>query len=269
MLGPTPGSFSWSETTQGVLSARDKAHLVYQLVRSQLHERLSRLAWRLDRSRIRRRGVELARLRPPHSAFCRRVEDRVAAEYSPALLAHCYRTWWMGALVGEMLGLEADAETLYVACLMHDVGLTDGHAGCITSTAFQVTGAREARRLALDAQWRDADAIRLYEAISYHLNPWLDAGRHTPEALLVKYGAHMDVAGAHRHLLPAKTLAEIHRRHPRDGFRQEITRSIESLPHRTGSHAEVLRRMGFARLAERNPLDRHHGAGAVGGPTRP
>lgn len=257
MWGPTPGSFAWSESTQGVLDARGKAHLIYQLVRCQLDERLSRLAWRLGRSRIRKRPVDLSRVQRPDSAFCRRVEARVAAQYSPALLAHCYRTWWMGALVGEALDLKADAETLYVACLMHDVGLADEHAGCLASTAFQVTGAREARRLALAEAWSEAAAIRLYEAISYHLNPWLSEGQHTPEALLLKYGAHMDVIGAYRHLLSEAALREVHRRHPRAGFRQEITGSIEAAPHPGGSHAHCLRRLGFAGLAERNPLDRH------------
>ncbi|KGE77591.1 HD domain-containing protein [Halomonas salina] len=257
MLGPTPGSFAWSETTEGVLNAREKAHLIYQLVRSQMDEGLSRLVWRLGHSSVRKRAVEPSRVQAPDSALCRRVEARVAAHYSPALLAHCYRSWWMGALVGEALGIEADAEMLYVACLMHDVGLTDAHASCIAETAFQVTGAREARRLALAEQWHDDDAIRLYESISYHLNPWLDARRHTPEALLLKYGAHMDVVGAYRHLLSEEALRAIHRHHPREGFRQEITRSIVSAPHRAGGHAHCLRRLGFARLAGNNPLEQY------------
>ncbi|MDR5867525.1 HD domain-containing protein [Halomonas koreensis] len=257
MWGDTPGSYAWSEATEGVLRPGEKAQLICQLVRSQLDERLSRLAWRLGRSRIRTRPVDLSRVRRPDSALCRRVEAEVAAQYPPALLAHCYRTWWMGALVGQALDLKADAEPLYVACLMHDIGLADAHAGCLSDTAFQIAGAREARRLALAEGWRDADAIRLYEAISYHLNPWLSPARHTPEALLLKYGAHMDVVGAHRHLVPEASLREIHRRHPREGFREAITRSIASAPHLRGSHAHCLRRLGFARLAGRNPLERY------------
>ncbi|UDL06290.1 HD domain-containing protein [Marinobacter sp. CA1] len=255
MLGPTPGSHHWSERTNGAMTTREKAHVIWQLIRTQVDEQASRLCYRLNLSPARRRRVSLEAIRRPDTGFARECEELAASRYSPALLSHCYRTWLMGAVVGQALAVEADPEQLYIACLLHDLGLTTPNLDCACDTGFQILGAREAWRLAKGQQWSDDDASRLYEAISYHLNPWLSAHHHSAEALLLKYGAHMDVAGAYQHLVPEALHQQIHQRYPRHGFREEIVTSIDQTPHRPGSHAHFLRRCGFSKLAANNPLD--------------
>jgi hypothetical protein len=41
------------------------------------------------------------------------------------LAAHCYRTYLFGAALGTRDGLDWDAELLFVAAMLHDLGLTD------------------------------------------------------------------------------------------------------------------------------------------------
>ena len=44
--------------------------------------------------------------------------------HEPWLLRHSLRTWAFGWLFGQLDVVVVDAETLYLACLLHDVGLT-------------------------------------------------------------------------------------------------------------------------------------------------
>jgi hypothetical protein len=101
----------------------------------------------------------------------------------------------------------------------------------------------------------DADRAKtLYETLSLHLNPVVDANVDGVEAKLLKDGATMDVIGARAHCLPTTAIQMVHDRFPRAGFREEILASINDVPHAPDSRPQFLSR-GFGILAARNPLD--------------
>ena len=63
-----------------------------------------------------------------------------------------------------------DREALYVAAVLHDVGLFQASPPA-SEHCFSVGSAREARRIARDAGWDEARQDRIAEAITTNLKP--------------------------------------------------------------------------------------------------
>ena len=86
-------------------------------------------------------------------------------------LHHCLRTYVWGALLGRRDRLDWDDELLYVACLLHDLGLTPAHDGREPGIeCFAVEGARAADAFLADAGWDVGRRARVAEAIVLHNN---------------------------------------------------------------------------------------------------
>ncbi|MDC8804063.1 HD domain-containing protein [Halomonas pacifica] len=253
------GSMEWGERSDGILSPTERMQMLAGIVRAQLGETLSRLARQLGGYRRQRLRIDPQRIPVPASAVTRLADELASQHYSEPLRLHCLRTYFFGQLWAQFHGLGIDAETLYVASLLHDLGLTPGFHQQTACCGFAIVGARTARQVVAERQWPPERQRAVYEAISYHLNPYLSLAHHEPEAACLQRGAHLDVIGAGHHLLPDTAIAHIHGAYPRTGFREAILASLSDVEHARGSQASVLASFGFARLASRNPLDRRHG----------
>jgi hypothetical protein len=139
------GTLEWARRTGGRLSARDKAELVAQGVRRQMAELLPAGLRLRGRARA---ALEVDSYRPPDTPVAREAEKLCREVSSVCIEAHCHRTHLWGVVLGRHGGIEWDEEALYVASLLHDLGLTEryaGHdpvAGCFTLDS--ASGAREA-----------------------------------------------------------------------------------------------------------------------------
>ncbi len=60
----------------------------------------------------------------PDSALAARAREVAHEAYDAHLLGHGERTWALAMAVATHLGLRPDPEALFVACLLHDLGLT-------------------------------------------------------------------------------------------------------------------------------------------------
>lgn len=140
-----------------------------------------------------------------------------------------------------------DLEMLYVASLMHDIGLTSNYQKQTEQHSFAVLGARAAYELAEQHKYQESWRIALYEAISKHLNPYLSSRKNSIESLCLQKGATLDVIGAYRFLFPQEQVNQLHSRLPREGFQSRILDIITGIPHHSCSHAGVLSSCGFAR----------------------
>jgi HD superfamily phosphodiesterase len=72
---------------------------------------------------------------------------RLATELSrsvspPYLFNHSVRTFFFGSLVGRASGEKFDEEVLYLACILHDLGLTERFEGDLP---FEIQGAEAAK----------------------------------------------------------------------------------------------------------------------------
>ncbi|GAB2660074.1 HD domain-containing protein [Nocardia goodfellowii] len=201
-------------------------------------------------------GVELADA-PPDSRFTREARDLAEACYSRELEQHALRCWYFGDIFAQLDGRVYDAELLYVACLLHDVGLTERHrprpdgASC-----FAVHGAEVARASLLD--W-GADAVfaeTVSQAIALHMDVSVPVERGI-EAHLLHAGAHLDVAGVRSGEVPRAALVEVIRAHPRDGFVPLFLDAMRrEARERPDSRAAVLWKQGMRLPVSLNPLDR-------------
>jgi HD superfamily phosphodiesterase len=69
--------------------------------------------------------MHLAELPAPDSEAARASFQIAERYYSPALLNHCIRSYYFAAAAGLEQGLSFDPELLYVASILHDLGLTE------------------------------------------------------------------------------------------------------------------------------------------------
>lgn len=261
------GTLEWAHATGGVLRRRDRARLIAQAVAAQLGRLPSQ--WR---SRIVGEHSSLTSPTPPDSALARAADERVRELSSPALYGHCARTWAYAALFAERDRVAHDAELLYLACMLHDLGLTephwvrDPHAQC-----FAVEGAFAAQTFigqhvrASEAAASDGRASKVAEAISLHLNVNVPAHLGV-EAQLLSEGVSLDVVGRRLHQLPAHAAQGVEQRWPRGELADELIAATgEQARLRPRSRAALLHGLGFPKLIEGNPLQRARRAPATKG----
>lgn len=215
------GSMAWARRTGGRLSRIDRAELLKQGVLLQLKQASQGVKRRMGLTQAGMARLDFERLQLPDSAMARHAED-LLNECSPAhLVQHCHRTYLWGAILAQHDGLKYDAELLYVACLLHDLGLTARfNAVDASSHCFALDGALAAQDAARE-HWDEARRDRLAQAIVLHLNPTV--GReHGAEAHLVNAGAALDVAGLRKWEVARETQEQVLLRHPRENFKVGI-----------------------------------------------
>ena len=141
----------------------------------------------------------------------------------PALVGHCRRTYAFGAALLEQQGRTFDADLLYIAAMLHDLGLTDEFEDGVTP--FEQIGAEAARRALLAEGAAPETAELVHEAIARHLDS-VAADDPRPEVAGVSLGAAVDVLGLRVADLPAAVVAQILEEHPRLDFKTMLTGAI-------------------------------------------
>ncbi|HWD82064.1 MAG TPA: HD domain-containing protein [Kribbella sp.] len=232
------GSPEWVARTGGALSAWDQVRFAAQAMRRELR-----------RGPRGHGAVFVADRVPPSSMVAQRIDQHVRNRLPDPLLQHSIRSWLWGCMLAELDRIEYDEERLYVAALLHDVGLVDRpgpEAAC-----FAVHGSRVAREVVVDAGGSDVFAGEVADAIAAHFNVEVPLS-WGPEAHLLHAGTHLDVVGLRISEIARSTIAEVHAQAPRDGFMEHfLTAMREEALHRRTSRAAVLWRLGMERSIRR------------------
>ncbi|SDL93157.1 HD domain-containing protein [Nonomuraea maritima] len=148
---------------------------------------------------------------------------------SPALLNHCVRSYLWAATYGEAHGIAHDEELLYVAALLHDMGLTesfDSH-----TVPFETAGGRLAWVFGTAAGWPQERAARAEEIIVLHMRDDVSAAAD-PEAHLLQVATSWEIVGRHADQFPADVRADVLARYPRLTFGAEFLASFEDQARR-------------------------------------
>src|ERR1700693_5367916 len=115
----------------------------------------------------------------------------LAREVSPAyLFNHCMRTYLFGTLIGRSERRRCDEELLFLACTLHDLGLTERFMG---EMPFEIQGAEAAARFLKDRGVSSEKVAVVWDGIAMH--PYAMAGHKQPEIALVAAGAGAEVLG--------------------------------------------------------------------------
>lgn len=181
------------------------------LAQTELLQRLMRATGLRRQARIRGEDLRL-----PDSALCRQATAMVAAVSPPFLLNHGIRSFVFGAALGRRDGRRFDPELLYLACVMHDLGLTCAHD---TGAPFELDGARSANSFLLAQGVDETRAALVHEAIALHARVG-EAQRGTPEGALTQTGAGVDVMGLRWFDFASGGIDRIVAAWPREGFKR-------------------------------------------------
>ena len=163
---------------------------------------------------------------PPRSDLARRATELAEEVYGPVLLHHCLRCWYIGDLFAQLEKRRHDPELLYIACLLHDIGLTDQYRPTAKDAPCFAVHGGEATRTALRAWGADDNlANTVAEAIAAHLDVTAPP-ENGIESYLLHAAARLDVVGARLSHLPRSLLREVHTRHPRAAFPSTLSRAL-------------------------------------------
>ncbi|MFJ7155181.1 HD domain-containing protein [Streptomyces sp. NPDC101118] len=178
----------------------------------------------------------------------------LGAEYADEpLFNHSVRSYAFGAEYARQHGIEFDRELLYVAALLHDLGLTvpfDSH-----TLPFEEAGGHVARVLTAGLGWPPARRERAAELIVLHMRDDVSA-EEDPESHLLQVGTSADVSGLRVGGFDAEFTAALLGVYPRAGFGPAFLDLVtEQGVRKPGCAAAHLVAGGVAARIAANPLD--------------
>jgi hypothetical protein len=198
--------------------------------------------------------MRLDDLRIPASSAARAALEVATAYCSPALLNHSIRSYLWAAGYGTARGIAFDTELLYVAALLHDLGLVkefDGHL-----VPFEEAGGHVAWVFAAGAGWPVERRRRTAQIIVRHMCDAVDV-EEDPEGHLLELSTGMDISGRRTEDIPKDLRPDVLARYPRLGLAGEFVACFQDQAARKpDSLAAKLVSRGFAARVAANPLDR-------------
>lgn len=162
----------------------------------------------------------------PDSDLCS-AALQLAFDVTPAFLAnHCLRSFLFGrelaAATGQRSGVDYDEEDLFLACILHDLGLSDHAMG---DQRFEVDGADAAARFLRERGVTEDRVAAIWQAIALHTSVGL-ADRFGPLQALAFRGISVDVIGSEQDLLPPGFADRVHVAWPRHDLGYAIAAAI-------------------------------------------
>lgn len=184
---PSPdriGGLAWARRTQGALDESERRELLGRIAAAQ---QAALAAAAEGAGRRVAPLVDAAALQPPDSRLAREAEREAREMLSPLLLEHSYRTWVFGTALAALDGATVDGELLYVASLLHDVGLDRP----TPARCFTLDGADAAQRVAARAS-TSGDVVA--DAICAHITPGVSISGDGAIASYIQAGSMADFA---------------------------------------------------------------------------
>jgi hypothetical protein len=162
----------------------------------------------------------------------RLVDSKIATEATelsrtvspPYLFNHAVRTFLFASLVGKARAQKFDEEVLYLACILHDLGLTERFEG---DPPFEIQGAESARHFLEERAYLKEKIGLVWDGIAMHASP---IGQYKqPEIALVGQGAGADVLGPNLSQIQKSDAKEIAKAFPRLKFKEEFLKTCASV----------------------------------------
>ncbi|HUP99355.1 MAG TPA: HD domain-containing protein [Aeromicrobium sp.] len=198
---------------------------------------------------------------PPSTDLARAATAWAESTHEPWLLRHSLRTWLFGSLLAQLDGVAADAEALYLAGLLHDVGLTADYripGGDLANPCrcFAAHGAHISEEKLLELGASPLLASEVAGAIGMHLNAKVGTGSGAT-AWGVNQGAALDVVGARAADLGTRLIGDVLSRQDRTGFAEQFLAAARAEKRdRPSARMASLLGVGMGTAMRLNPLNR-------------
>jgi hypothetical protein len=198
--------------------------------------------------------VQLREIPRPSSAAARGALEVVSTFSSPALVNHCLRSYLWAASYGETHQIGFDAELLYVAAMLHDLGLEAEFDN--VALPFETAGGHVAWVYAAGAGWPVSRRQRAAEIVVRHMAD-VEPG-DDPEGHLLAVATSLDISGQRAEAWSEELRRDVVAEFPRLDLSVRFLRSFEDQARRKpGSSAAAAVGNGIARRMAGNPLDGH------------
>jgi hypothetical protein len=249
------GTLPWIRTTAGRLRPRDYPSVLADAAVSIGLELPQLILGRLGFLPHDRGRLDPVHFQPPDRCLATLEAEQVCDQLRPTFLTnHSYRTYVWASLLAAREGIVFDAPILYLACLLHDVGLSETHQPPTRPFCFTLMGAEYARRISESAHWEEDRRRRVEEAITLHMNPRVR--RHEgAEAHLLARGSQLDAVGFGYWGLEPDLVAKVLNRYPRRSVKAGFVERFDSALHHPASRARLYRRLGSRWLFRFAPFD--------------
>ncbi len=200
------------------------------------------------------RGVDPTRLLPVPSPATR-VAAEVAERYQTRSMAeHCSRSYLWAAGLGDQCGLEIDRELLYVAAMLHDLGLSPAFDN--VTNCFETAGGDLAWVFAAAAGWTPQRRDHARTIIVAHMWDAPPSPAEDPESYVLNLATGFDIAGRNPDLWAPELREAVLAMHPRHQLADEFTRLFaDQADRKPGCAAAASVRAGLADRIAANPLE--------------
>jgi hypothetical protein len=196
--------------------------------------------------------MDLDSLLPAPSLATVAAREVVVRYSSAALVNHCDRAYLWAASLGRIKDITYDAELLYVAAMLHDLGLVaafDNHLA-----PFEDAGGDVGWVFGAGAGWPPERRDRVKEIIVAHMRREVDPGLDA-EGHLLGEGTGLDITGRNVETWPSDFRAEVLARHPRLTLAPEFAAAFEDQARRKpGCAAAAAIASGLGARLAANPL---------------
>jgi len=152
----------------------------------------------------------------PDSDIARKAEQAARALCDDFIMDHSHRTYCFAALLAAREGLKIDREVVFIASILHDLGLCEAHKN--DTGSFEWVGARIAHDFCKDEGLAEERAELVHNAIALHSSLGI-ADKMTPEIAMVHFGAGTDLFGLRIDDVPQLDLWRILETYPRNNFK--------------------------------------------------
>ena len=172
---------------------------------------------------------------------------------SDALLNHCRRSYLWAAAHAALNRIEFDAELLYVASMLHDLGLSTEFDNY--SLPFETAGGHVAWVFAAGAGWPAARRDRAGEIVVRHMWDQVDVAAD-PESHLLELATSLDISGTAASAWPVELRAEVVAALPRFDLRTEFVGCFrDQAARKPDSAAAAAIKSAIADRMAANPLE--------------
>lgn len=168
----------------------------------------------------------VAGIRIPDSTVARAAVELVRTVSSETLYNHCVRSYVFAALSFKTTATVFDEELVFIASMLHDLGLVDAY---MTDTErFEVDGADAAVEFLRQWQLPEDKLDTVWDAIALHTSIGI-VSRKRPDIAAVSLGSGMDMGGIGLDKLTQTDIDEVLQRFPRLGFKQDAVQTMLKL----------------------------------------